>query len=164
MSTLAPANNVVVLGAGGAGVAVAQTLSKKLNHAQYNLILVDMRPYMVWLPAGARAVVTHDEAFTDTVRFSLSGVLIRTFETSFRRSCFPMTRSSRQERGFSSRYIAFLQLSRCGIVTQEQGKVVTINEANDQRGGKLTFENGEVLSYEGESLQPSAFTRSVHLE
>lgn len=69
MSTHAPAKNVVILGAGGAGVAVAQTLSKKLNHTRYNLILVDMRPYMVWLPAGARMVVTHDEGFKNAVRF-----------------------------------------------------------------------------------------------
>ena len=67
MSAPTPAKNVVVLGGGGAGVTVAQTLSKKLDHAQYNLILVDMRPHMVWLPAGARLVVTHDEGFMDTV-------------------------------------------------------------------------------------------------
>lgn len=70
MSAPTPAKNVVVLGGGGAGVAVAQSLSKSLDHAQYNLILVDMRPYMIWLPAGARMVVTRDEAFTDTVRSS----------------------------------------------------------------------------------------------
>jgi len=67
MSTPTPAKNVVVLGGGGAGVTIAQALSKKLNHAVYNLILVDMRPNMIWLPAGARMVVTSDEAFTDTV-------------------------------------------------------------------------------------------------
>lgn len=70
MSTPTPSKNVVVLGGGGAGVTVAQSLSKKLDHAQYNLILVDMRPCMIWLPAGARMVVTRDEAFTDTVRRS----------------------------------------------------------------------------------------------
>ena len=48
-------------------MTIAQALSKKLNHAVYNLILVDMRPNMIWLPAGARMVVTSDEAFTDTV-------------------------------------------------------------------------------------------------
>lgn len=68
MSTPTPAKNVVVLGGGCAGVTVAQSLSKKLDHAQYNLILVDMRPHTIWLPAGVRMVVTHDEAFTDTVR------------------------------------------------------------------------------------------------
>jgi len=67
MSAPTPAKNVVVLGGGGAGVTIAQNLSKKLNHAEYNLILVDMRPNMIWLPAGARMVVTSDEAFTDTV-------------------------------------------------------------------------------------------------
>lgn len=70
MSTQTPAKNVVVLGGGCAGVAVVQSLSKKLDHAQYNLFLVDMRPHMIWLPAGARMVVTHDEDFTDTVRLS----------------------------------------------------------------------------------------------
>ena len=77
MSTPAPPKNVVVLGGGSAGVAVAQTLSKKLNHTLYNLILVDMRPHMVWLPAGARMVVTHDEAFADTVRFSTTFDIVR---------------------------------------------------------------------------------------
>ena len=72
MSTPTPTKNVVVLGGGVAGVAVAQTLSQKLNHARYNLILVDMRSHMVWLPAGARMVVTHSEAFTDMVCFSAS--------------------------------------------------------------------------------------------
>ena len=68
MSAPTPVKNVVVLGGGCAGVTVAQTLSKKLDHALHNLILVDMRPHTIWLPAGARMVVTHDEAFTDTVR------------------------------------------------------------------------------------------------
>lgn len=67
MSSPTQTKNVVVLGGGGAGVTVAQALSKKLDHAQYNLILVDMRPHMIWLPAGARMVVTRDEAFTDKV-------------------------------------------------------------------------------------------------
>lgn len=67
MSTPTPTKNVVVLGGGGAGVSIAQTLSKNLNHAEHNLILVDMRPHMIWLPAGARMIVTNDEAFTDTV-------------------------------------------------------------------------------------------------
>ncbi|KAF9654184.1 FAD/NAD-P-binding domain-containing protein [Thelephora ganbajun] len=112
MSAPTPAKNVVVLGGGGAGATVAQTLSKKLNHAQYNLILVDMRPHMIWLPACARMVVTHDEAFTDTAVFPYENV-------------FPQ-----------------------GKGTFKLGKVVAINEAKDQRGGQLAFDNGETLNYE----------------
>ena len=73
MSAPTPVKNIVVLGGGCAGVTVAQSLSKKLDHTLYNLILVDMRPHTIWLPAGVRMVVTHDEAFTDTVRFPTSG-------------------------------------------------------------------------------------------
>lgn len=81
MSAPTPAKNVVVIGGGGAGVTVAQSLSKKLNHARYNLILVDMRPHMIWLPAGARMVVTNNEAFTDTVCLCLLQVLNQQFGT-----------------------------------------------------------------------------------
>lgn len=40
---------------------------------------------------------------------------------------------------------------------------MTINEAKDQRGGELEFENGETLSYEGGLPAPPTFTRFVHL-
>jgi len=71
-----------------------------------------MRPHMIWLPAGARMVVTHDEAFTDTAVFLYDKVF-------------------QQGKG-----------------TFKQGKVVAINEVKDQRGGELTFDNGETLNYE----------------
>lgn len=148
MSTHAPTKNVVVLGAGSAGVAVAQTLSKKLDHAQYNLILVDTRPHMIWLPAGARTVVTHDETFKDTVRFSPLAVFHQKSGTTFvLQVVFPYDKVLPPGKG-----------------TFKQGKVVKINEAKDQPGGELTFEEGEPLSYEGGSPPPRTSTRFVRLK
>jgi len=40
------------------------------------------------------------------------------------------------------------------VVTSRQGKVVAVNEAKDQHGGQLTFDNGESLNYEGGLLVP----------
>lgn len=152
MSTPPPTKNVVVLGGGGAGVAVARALSKKLNHAQYNLILVDMRPYMVWLPAGARMVVTHNEGFTDSVR-SISEVSpINGFElhpeglVSVRQS-LPIRKGNFQAGTKLSHNLLI-------VVTWKQGKVVGINEAGDRRGGELEFEGGGTLSYEGKRFRP----------
>ena len=61
--------NVVVVGGGSSGVAVAQGLSKQLDHSRFNLILIEPRPRHIWLPATARMVVTSDEKFIETVRF-----------------------------------------------------------------------------------------------
>ena len=147
-----PTKNVVVLGGGGAGVAVARALSKKLNHAQYNLILVDMRPHMVWLPAGARMVVTNNEGFTDTVRLLAELPPINGFElhpiglVSVRQS-LPTRKGNFQAGTKLSRNLPT-------VVTWKQGKVVRINEAGDRRGGELEFEGGETLRYEGKRFLP----------
>ena len=152
MSAPAPTKNVVVLGGGGAGVTVAQTISKKLNHAQYNLVLVDQRPHMIWLPASARMVVTHDEEFKDTVRLPATSTRSAIWNFPCHRPCFRMTRSSRKERELSSWYITSRSLVI--VVTGKQGKVVAINEAKDQHGGELAFDSGETLNYEGQSPVP----------
>lgn len=158
MSGTTPTKNVVVLGGGGAGVTVAQTLSKKLNHAQYNLVLIDMRPHMIWLPAGARMVVTHDEAFTDTVRFlSISarsevGTLRPIGRVPVREGL--LTGKGNFQAGTSPSY------NFPSVVTGKQGTVVAINEAKDQHGGQLEFDSGETLNYEGGSSMPHA--SSVH--
>lgn len=52
--------NVVIVGGGLAGVAVAKTLSAKLDHSRYNLILITARSSYVHLIAGARMVVTSE--------------------------------------------------------------------------------------------------------
>jgi ribulose 1,5-bisphosphate synthetase/thiazole synthase len=38
-------SNVTIVGAGGLGLAAAQTLSAKLDHSIYNLILLSERPF-----------------------------------------------------------------------------------------------------------------------
>ncbi|KZT56534.1 FAD/NAD(P)-binding domain-containing protein [Calocera cornea HHB12733] len=63
--------NVVVLGAGGAGSKVVHDLSKTLNPAQYNLVLVDRRPYYVHWPAMIRMVVTDSGHLEDTALIPL---------------------------------------------------------------------------------------------
>lgn len=69
--------NVVVVGGGISGVTVAQGLSKKLDHRRYDLILIEPRPYHVWLPATARMVVTSDEKFAETVVFPFDKVFTK---------------------------------------------------------------------------------------
>jgi len=67
----------VVVGGGISGVTVAQGLSKKLDHGRYNLILIEPRPFHVWLPATARMVVTSDERFAETAVFPFDRVFVR---------------------------------------------------------------------------------------
>ena len=69
--------NVVVVGGGISGVAVAQGLSKKLDHAKYNLILIEPRLHHIWLPAAVRMVVTSDEKFAETAMFPFDKVFAR---------------------------------------------------------------------------------------
>lgn len=69
--------NVVVVGGGISGVTVAQGLSKKLDHEKFNLILIEPRPYHVWLPATARMAVTSDEKFVETVVFPFDRVFVK---------------------------------------------------------------------------------------
>ncbi|KAK7687688.1 hypothetical protein QCA50_008904 [Cerrena zonata] len=52
--------NVVIIGGGFSGNLVAKTLSTKLDHSRYNLILVSARAGYIHLIAGARLVVTSD--------------------------------------------------------------------------------------------------------
>lgn len=69
--------NVVVVGGGISGVTVAQGLSKALDHARYNLILIEPRPHHIWLPATVRMVVTNDEKFAETVTFPFDKVFAK---------------------------------------------------------------------------------------
>ena len=69
--------NVVVVGGGVSGITVAQGLSKKLDHEKFNLILIEPRPYHVWLPATARMAVTSDEKFVETVVFPFDRVFVK---------------------------------------------------------------------------------------
>lgn len=69
--------NVVVVGGGISGVTVAQGLSKKLDHGRYNLVLIEPRPFHVWLPATARMAVTSDERFAETAVFPFDRVFAK---------------------------------------------------------------------------------------
>lgn len=69
--------NVVVVGGGVSGVTVAQELSKKLNPAKYNLILIEPRPHHIWLPATLRMAVKGDQKFTETVTVPLDRVFAK---------------------------------------------------------------------------------------
>lgn len=57
--------NVVIVGGGAAGGGVARELSKKLNPSQYEIILIDARPFYTHLPAMARIAVTAEESLED---------------------------------------------------------------------------------------------------
>ncbi|EKM48752.1 uncharacterized protein PHACADRAFT_179428 [Phanerochaete carnosa HHB-10118-sp] len=59
--------NVVIVGGGAAGVEVVQQLAKQLDHAQYNLILLNARPYFVHVIAGLRMAVSEAERLEDQV-------------------------------------------------------------------------------------------------
>lgn len=50
--------NVVVVGAGPAGIAIASGLSNKLDSFRYHVVLINLRPYAIPLPASLRPVVS----------------------------------------------------------------------------------------------------------
>lgn len=60
--------NVVVVGGGLAGVALARSLSSSLDFKKYNLLLVDQRSFSIFLIATARAT-TYDVDDLDNAAF-----------------------------------------------------------------------------------------------
>jgi len=75
--TSAQKQNVVVVGGGISGVTVAQGLSRRLDCAKFNLIVIEPRPHHIWLPAMARMVVTSDESFAETTVLSFDRLLAK---------------------------------------------------------------------------------------
>lgn len=49
---------IVIVGGGSGGVALARSLSSSLDAERYSLILVDSRPYSIWLVAAARVSIS----------------------------------------------------------------------------------------------------------
>ena len=47
---------VVIVGGGVTGSLLARELSSKLDQAEYEILLIEARPYAIWLIAGARLV------------------------------------------------------------------------------------------------------------
>lgn len=50
--------NIVIVGAGYAGLAIATALSAKLDSSKHHLVLISPRPYTIPLPASLRLVVS----------------------------------------------------------------------------------------------------------
>ena len=75
MSNSSAKENVVVLGGGLGGSLVAKELSGKLDHSKYNLIVVEARPYLIWLPGGVRMAVTSEKEAVDTYTFNYDKLL-----------------------------------------------------------------------------------------
>jgi len=61
MSKSSVKENVVIVGGGLAGTTVAKELSAKLDHSKYNLVMVEARPYLIWMLGGARMTVTTEK-------------------------------------------------------------------------------------------------------
>ncbi|TBU44038.1 FAD/NAD(P)-binding domain-containing protein [Dichomitus squalens] len=61
--------NVVVIGGGFAGGTAARELSKKLSASQYNIILIDARPFYTHLPALARIAVSAEDQLEEKALF-----------------------------------------------------------------------------------------------
>lgn len=51
---------VVIVGGGITGSLLARELSSKLNRKEYELVLIEAKPYAIWLIAGARLVTEGD--------------------------------------------------------------------------------------------------------
>jgi NADH dehydrogenase FAD-containing subunit len=59
--------NIVIVGAGCAGTAIAASLSALLDPAKYRLILINSRPYSIHLPASARMVVSPSSNLEESI-------------------------------------------------------------------------------------------------
>lgn len=70
MSKSSVKENIVVVGGGGGGTLVAKELSAKLDHSKYNLIVVEARPYLIWMLAGARMAVSNEKDAVDKYIFN----------------------------------------------------------------------------------------------
>jgi NADH dehydrogenase FAD-containing subunit len=62
MGSIATKKSVVIVGGGHAGTSLARTLSSRLEPSLYDLLLIDSRPFSVWLPATIRIATSskHD--------------------------------------------------------------------------------------------------------
>ena len=57
--------NVVVVGGGLAGTILAKELSAKLDHSKFNLVVVETRPYLVWMLGAARMTTATEGSMDD---------------------------------------------------------------------------------------------------
>jgi NADH dehydrogenase FAD-containing subunit len=74
MPKLSGKENIVIVGGGLSGISLAKELSAKLDHSKYDLIVVESRPYLVYLIGGARMTVTTEEGAMDNYLFKYDKV------------------------------------------------------------------------------------------
>jgi len=70
MSGSSAKENVVVLGGGIGGTAIAKELSAQLDHSKYNLLLVEKRSHLIWTLGGLRMAVSKEEGVVDNYLFN----------------------------------------------------------------------------------------------
>lgn len=70
MSKASLKENIVIVGGGLGGTVVAKELSAKLDHSKYNLVLVEARPYLIWMLGAARMAVTNETGAADNYLFN----------------------------------------------------------------------------------------------
>ena len=51
----------MIVGGGLAGTTLAKDLSAKLDHSKYNLVVVEARPYLIWMLGGVRMAVSNEK-------------------------------------------------------------------------------------------------------
>ena len=60
----------MIVGGGLAGTTLAKELSAKLDHSKYNLVVVEARPYLIWMLGGARMAVANEKDAMDDYFFN----------------------------------------------------------------------------------------------
>ncbi|KAG5636131.1 hypothetical protein H0H81_009013 [Sphagnurus paluster] len=68
--------NVVIVGGGGAGSAIARSLSSTLDPTKYHLIVITARSYFLHLVGSVRAAVTPEGNFPEQVAISLDKLFV----------------------------------------------------------------------------------------
>jgi apoptosis-inducing factor 2 len=56
---------IAIIGAGSAGLTIAQNLSKSIDPAKFDLVVISERSYFIHLPAGLRLVTTAEGKLED---------------------------------------------------------------------------------------------------
>ncbi|KAG8830651.1 hypothetical protein FRC18_007767 [Serendipita sp. 400] len=116
---MAEKTSIVILGAGGAGVATAQALDKGLNPANHTLTLVSNTDYYRHHPAALRAVVTSDGNLEKEM-------------------CIPF------DRVFGKGY----RDGKGRVGSVKYGQVDRVEELEAGQGGYVVFNNGERINWD----------------
>lgn len=75
MSKSSGKQNIVIVGGGLSGTSLAKELSAKLDHSKYNLVVVETRPYLIYVVGGARMTVTTEDGAVDNYLFNYDKLL-----------------------------------------------------------------------------------------